>query len=768
VLSEVDILDLDRYQIVGSYVRFDERVRVHLGALRQRLVETISSPAKGPTNFLLWGAPGSGKTFLAAEIGKALGPGRSFVELNLAELDEPRLSAALQRLSRSAEPTLCLVDEVDAHPGSSWPYELLLPALEPPRGLPRAPTCFLLAGSGGRSLDEMKDGVRSRPKGPDLLSRIPVGNEFVVAALGPADRILVAASQLVRAAQDEGRPIREVEKLALYYLAVQPALASARQLRAVTYEAARRIPVGEDRLRYDHLFRSGDPENKRFWTQTADQHSALENRFVLMKTTTAPAVPPRSPAPAQATSQEGRPSRGAKIAVLPFANLSTDPADGFFADGMTEELIARLSSFGPIRVIARTSAMHYKGSQLRASEIAQELGVDSLLEGSLRRSGDRIRLSVQLVDGRTESPLWATQYDRDLGDVLAVQTEVATKVAASIENSVPPASEVADSVDPDAYLWYLRASQLLYGESEASLRETITLCERAVARDPEFALPRCVEAQAWITLGLTGAEPWSVISERAEPTVRRALELEPGLADAHSVMADILVSLDRFDDSIAEAEKAIRLNPSDSAAYLFMGSALAGLGRLEESLTALRRAHELDPIDARTGVVLADVAQVSGRLEEAAGLMTKMQALHPNAPNVLRRVALFWAEVGRLDTASELLSAGLTTAPGDVFLRSGQAILAAMQGNREAAESILHELAGRASIDRLDNAELIIRATLGDVDEAIRLLDRAANRHSWPYLVLSQPVYAPLRSDPRFAAIRAKLGLPTPPSPRAT
>jgi TolB-like protein/tetratricopeptide (TPR) repeat protein len=760
LLSSLDVLDLDRYQVVGSYVRFDERVRVHLGDLRQRVVEATSASARGPANFLLWGAPGSGKTFLAAEIGKSLGTGGKYVELNLAELDEAHLAAALERVSQSGESSVCLIDEVDARPDRSWPYELLLPALEPPLGATRAPTCFLLAGSGGQTLEEMKVRIRARPKGSDLLSRIPAGNEFVVPALASPDRILVAASQLVRASREEGRPVREIEKLALYYLASQPMLASARQLRAVTHDAARRIPVGEDRLRYDHLFRSGDPENKRFWTQSAGQHAALEDRFVQVRSAP-PAVPAlRSPDPSPGTSRPGRASGGAKIAVLPFSNLSPDPADGYFADGMTEELIARLSSFGPIRVIARTSAMHYKGSNLRAAEIAGELGVDSLLEGSLRRSGDRIRLSVQLVDGRTESPIWATQYDRDVGDVLAVQSEVATKVASSIESSLPPEPVAPDSTDPDAYLWFLRATQLLYGESEASLRESIALCERAVGRDPTFAPPLCVEAEAWITLALTGAEPWSVISQRAEPAVRKALALDPDLSDAHSVMADILVSLDRFEDSIAEAQNAIRRNPSDAAAYLFMGSAYAGVGRLDESLAALRRAHELDPIDARTGMVLADVADLAGHPDEAEALVRRMRALHPRSTNVLRRVALFQAERGRFESASELLRTGLSVVPGDPILRSGEAILHAMQGNREAAETILRELAGSASLDRLDNAELIVRATLGDTDEAIRLLDRAADRHSWPYLILTQPLYAPLRSDPRFAAIRRKLGLP--------
>jgi TolB-like protein/tetratricopeptide (TPR) repeat protein len=763
LLSSLDVIDLERYQVVGNYVRFEESVRVRLGELRQRVVEAVSSGSRGPTNFLLWGAPGSGKTFLATEIGNARAPGRRFLELNLAELDEPRLASALERLSRSLEPTLCLVDEVDARPDRSWPYELLLPALEPPSGSTGASTCFLLAGSGGANLEEMKARIRARPKGPDLLSRIPAGSEFVVPALTPADRILVSASQLVRAARDEGRPIREVEKLALYYLATQPGLVSARQLRSVTFDAARRLPLGEDRIRYDHLFRSGDPENKRFWTQTSGQHGQLEGRFVLVKTASSATAEVRPPEPLVGAPRAMPPSRMAKIAVLPFANLSADPSDEFFADGMTEELIARLSSFSPIRVIARTSAMHYKGSNLRAAEIARELGVDSLLEGSLRRSGNRIRLTVQLVDCRTESPVWATQYDRDLEDVLAVQTEVATKVAASIESSIPSEAVGEDLVEPDAYLWYLRATQLFHGDTDASLRETIALCERAVAREPSFAPPRCLEARAWIVLALIGAEPWSVILERAEPTVRRALELQPGLADAHSVMADVLVSLDRFEDGIAEAEAAIRLNPSDAAAHSYLGFALSTLGHVDQGLTALRRAHDLDPVDARTGIVLAGVAQAAGRLDEAESLFAKMRKLHAGSPNVLRHVAQFWGSRGRFVAASELLAAGLSKAPGDAMLRSGQAILEAMQGHRVSAVAILRELADRGGLDRLDNAELIVRATLGDVDEAFRLLDRAADRHSWPFLILSEGTYSPLRSDPRFAAVCERLGLPAPP-----
>jgi tetratricopeptide (TPR) repeat protein len=254
-----------------------------------------------------------------------------------------------------------------------------------------------------------------------------------------------------------------------------------------------------------------------------------------------------------------------------------------------------------------------------------------------------------------------------------------------------------------------------------------------------------------------------VILERAEPTVRRALELQPRLAEAHSVMADVLVSLDRFEDGIAEAEAAIRLSPSDAAAHSYLGFALSTLGHLDRGLGALRRAHDLDPVDARTGIVLADLAQAAGRLDEAESLFTRMRKLHPGSPNVLRHVAQFWGSRGRFVAASELLAGGLTKAPGDAMLRSGQAILEAMQGHRAAAEAILRELADRGGLDQLDNAELIVRATLGDVDEAFRLLDRAADRHSWPYLILSEATYSPLRADPRFATVCERLGLPAPP-----
>lgn len=243
----------------------------------------------------------------------------------------------------------------------------MIPYLEPP--VPRAyPTAFCLAGSGGRDLQELGDRIRARPKGPDLLSRIPSGNEFSVVPLGPGDQVLVSIVQLMLAAGEGGRSLHDIEKLALYYLAANPKFTSARQLRSAAAQAAQRIPVAEDRLRYDYLFSAGDPENKRFWTDLGSDWVGLESSFVHVfpgSVLGSLRTEGLETAPRGSAEVSGVP----RIAVLPLANISPEAKDEYFASGLTEELISTISQIKGLRVIARTSVMQYKSSVKSVAQI---------------------------------------------------------------------------------------------------------------------------------------------------------------------------------------------------------------------------------------------------------------------------------------------------------------------------------------------------------------------------------------------------------------
>jgi pimeloyl-ACP methyl ester carboxylesterase len=267
------------FQVVGSYVRFDPVIRNPLKDFRQRVVAGLRRPTRGRESYLLWGQPGSGKTYLVQQVAESVGSDTTYVEMNLARLDEAAFRAAIARVGADSGRFLCLVDEVDARPTEGWPYEALLPYLEPPRD-PSGARTFVLAGSSASSLGEMKQRISTRPKGTDLLSRIPASNEFSIPSLTADDKLSVVLAQLTTAAAERGRTVREVEKLALCYVLGHPQLGSPRQLREVAVRCVERMPEGEDRIKYDHLFEPGDGENKEFWLRTRPYHTELLNSFV--------------------------------------------------------------------------------------------------------------------------------------------------------------------------------------------------------------------------------------------------------------------------------------------------------------------------------------------------------------------------------------------------------------------------------------------------------------------------------------------------------
>src|SRR2546426_721849 len=400
VLLNLDHIDLARFEVVGNYVRYDEKTRHALKDFRRKVMAGFDGSLGSKENYLIWGPPGSGKTFLVQELARSMGAPAS-VELTLAESNKGRFRASLDILESTPQHTLCLVDEADSKAEESWPYELLLRHLEPPEGR-RKRVCFILAGSSGRSLEEMTAAIRQRPKGADLLSRIPADHHLAVPSLTEGDRALVTVVQLLHAAAERGRLIREVEKMAVFYATANAQLESARQLRDFAISCARRIPQGEDRIRYDDLFDPGDPENKEFWIRTQKDHGALVNRYLTVQMARVP----------QDLDKRIFPNARLRIAVLPFSSISPDPGDEYFADGMTEELISAVSKIGDLRTTSRTSAMRYKGSKKSVGEIASELGVGSVLEGSVRKAGNRLRITIELIDVERDEQLWSQSYER--------------------------------------------------------------------------------------------------------------------------------------------------------------------------------------------------------------------------------------------------------------------------------------------------------------------------------------------------------------------
>jgi len=282
LLAGLNVVTLSHYRIVGNYVRYGGAVCNALKDARQKMVSACRSSSPKRENYIIWAPSGSGKTYFVQEVAASLGNSVHYSELNLAKLDEAGFRSGLAELRDVQGPCLCLVDEVDAKPNEPWPYEALMPFLDA-SATEGARFVFVLAGSSGSSVEEMKKAIAARPKGSDILSRVPTDNEYSIPPMGVGDRLLVVLSQFRQAGKQMGHDVREVEKLGLYYVALNPRLSNARQLREFAVRCAERVLPSDDRLKYDSLFRPGDLENKLFWTQALQSASALVGTFLLVE-----------------------------------------------------------------------------------------------------------------------------------------------------------------------------------------------------------------------------------------------------------------------------------------------------------------------------------------------------------------------------------------------------------------------------------------------------------------------------------------------------
>ena len=763
ILAHLDRIDLSHYAVLGDYVRFEEETRNRLKDFRQLLIAGFESHDPRPNNFLLWGPPGSGKTYLVQQIASLLAPAVRYFEVNLSKLDEPEFRATLARIATQPGEIVCLVDEVDAKPGEAWPYEALLTALEPSQ-LRTSRATFCLAGSGGGDLSAFKDSIRRRPKGTDLLSRIPARHECAVPPLGIGDRLIVAAAQLVSSAREEGREVHEVERLALYYVAVHPALASARQLRALAGQSALRIPRGEDRVRYDYLFSGGDPENKEFWSEIGNARYGLVNSFVEVTGLEPTGRPHRGDSVTRSAPprpEEEKLDRH-RLAVLPFLNISPDAADGYFADGLTEELISTVSHIGGLRVIARTSVMRFRDDPRSAHRAARELRVGTLLEGSVRKAGDDLRITAQLIDARNEEPVWSATFDRRLENVFAIQKEIAQRIAESLKVEMrapqwdaigrPPTTSLA------AYEYYLKGRQLWWQGGEPSYRAAILHFEKAIELDPDYALAFCGLADSYALLGNQGYIPLSDALEKAEVAARKALALNPNLADAHVSLAPVLYN--RYDWPGAEVElrRAVALDSNNVLAHYWLAIDLSVQGKVDEALEHAKRAAAIDPLSRQSALQPAVFLYEKRDFEAAIAYMEEVERRIGLRSEVYR--GLCELGLGRLDSALEDLrraaSGPMEKAPGR---RTFLAIAFGRAGRTEESRKILDQLEVEARSGPVPAGLLAVAfSALGDRDRAFEWFDRAFEQKTVLGVedLMVDPLLDGIRSDPRFPGLLRK------------
>jgi TolB-like protein len=685
---------------------------------------------------------------------------------------------ALRSLHDVPGPVVCLLDEIDSKPSEAWPYEALLPFLEP--SAPRDhSTCYCLAGSGGADLEELERRLRARPKGTDLLSRIPRANQYTVSALGPGDKLLVAVIQLVLACRLEGIDIDEVEKLAMFYIATSPSLSSARELRNLAAECARRIPAGERRIKFDYLFPAGDPENKLFWNAAAPFRAELANTFLSVSAGNLPArapgartAPPRRPAPTRGTPDRASP----RLAVLPLANISPDPQDAYLADGLTEEMISVFSKIRGLRVIARASVAGYQQHPKSISEIGAELGISAALEGSVRKAGGRVRVSLQLVDVATEEHLWAETYDRQLDDVFAIQADVAQRAARVLQVELfgagGPSRPAEHRPNLKAYELYLRGIAAYRGFTDDSFERAVDLFDRSIQADPEFV--GAYSQLAHLLIGVMGqTRPRSEILPRATELVAHALRLAPDSSDAHSARANLALQVET-DWATAEREfrVALDLNPSDVLARFWYGYLLGTLQRYPEGIAQLTAALEDDPLNVGVRYVLMMLHWFSGDLPTAVQMGEAIVDSDPSQSSFHAWLGMIYLAAGRVEDAKA--EAARSSSEGGLA-RIWRAQLFADLGDEAYAEGLLTRLEEQARHGYVPPMDLAgLNAILGRTDRALELLEedgRRGDRALW--ITYQNPTFDRLRREPRFVACLQEMHLPTtllrypPPDPRA-
>ena len=459
------------------------------------------------------------------------------------------------------------------------------------------------------------------------------------------------------------------------------------------------------------------------------------------------------------TSSEAVHAPRERLAVLPFVNISPDPNDEYFADGLTEELISKLSEVGSLKVIARTSVMNYKKKEKKVSDIARELGVGSIIEGSVRKAGNKIRVTVQLIDASTEEHLWASNYDNQLDDIFAIQSDVASKVAGSISKGVLSKAEAKDTDDIEAYTLYIRAIQRQHEDTETSLREAKDLFEGAVARDPKFLKAHAGLAKLWCEMAANGYENFDTVSMLAEKSAERALEIAPDSAEANVAMAVVDGMLDRFDDGLRHCQAAIRVNPNMADTYIEMGILTSSKGDVKTGLASFRKAYELDPMSVRTANFTSTLCRFTGLVDESIAILERVKTLFPSNPRVLVGLAESYMLKGEHDTAQKYLDETLRTSPNEPIALLDQAILYANTGRKEKALNVLTGIEHDQKESVGVFGRLFIYSALGEMDKAYEALWKAAEMHSWPFLIKTLPVFEGLRKDPRFPRFCAQVGI---------
>jgi TolB-like protein/DNA-binding winged helix-turn-helix (wHTH) protein/Tfp pilus assembly protein PilF len=456
------------------------------------------------------------------------------------------------------------------------------------------------------------------------------------------------------------------------------------------------------------------------------------------------------------------------VMVLPLENLSGDPSQEYFADGMTDALIGDLARINGLRVISRTSSMHYKGKSKPLPEIASELKVDGVVEGTVQRSGDRVLVRAQLIHATSDTHLWVQTYERDVKDVLSMQREIAQAIAREVQAKTASHNALDATaqrpVRPKAFDDYLQGRYLYWNKrTEENLAKAIEHFQNAIREDPGYALPYAGLADCYNAMGAVqvGAMPPLEARKRAEEAATKALALDSGLAEAHASLGYVNHFNWNWNAAEQSFKRALELNPNYANAHNLYASHLMARGLIAESIATSNRARELDPFSLSISVQRGFLLENARRYDEAIEQLRSVIAMDPNHYQAYWTLGHTYAASGRFAeavTAAEKAVALSDRVPGALGILG---LVYGLAGRRDDATRVLNELLELNKQRYVTPAALVnVYIGLGDKERALTWLEKAYEERSNYIAYLNVfPIVDPLRSDPRFAGLLQKVGL---------
>ena len=454
------------------------------------------------------------------------------------------------------------------------------------------------------------------------------------------------------------------------------------------------------------------------------------------------------------------------LVVLPFENISQDVAQEYFSDGLTEEMISQLSRLNPERlgVIARTSAMRYKGTGKSIRDIGGELNVSHALEGSVRREAGRVRILAQLIQVSDETQLWAETYERDLGDILKLQREVSQAIARQVHVKLTPREErrlaAVREVPPAAYESYLKGRHLWNKRTEDGMRKSIVQYEEAIRKSPQYAMAYVGLADSYVMLACRGMAPAKETFLKAKVAARKALDLDDDLADAHGSLAHVRLHDWDWEGLEGDFQSAIELNPAEAIVYYWFGEFLMSRGRPNEAIAVTQKAHEIDPLSPVIGASLGMILYLARRYDDAATILQQTREVNPEHFLTYLRMGYVRVQQRRNDEAIREMQTAVGRADGSTETLAALAIAFEAAGKMDDAQRILDELESPSSKRYVLPYNMAkIYAAAGSVEKAFDWLEKAYKEGNPDLIELnSEPLFDVLRQEPSFLDLMRRVG----------